>query len=189
MAMQNYINPYNPYMANFMQNRMESLQRQRADIDNQISMMNQQMGQQPPIQQTFITNPQPQEQQGMQFDFKGKWVASEQEARSISNNIPLLLLDENDSKFYMKDAQGGLRAFKFEEIFETDSKENQNEEIQLLKQQLAQQNQAIQAILATLQSQPIKNTPTEQKPSEHAEMPKKQVSKKQPTVKEGNDNA
>ncbi len=167
---------------------MEALQRQRADIDNQISMMNQQMGQQPPIQQTFITNPQPQATQGMQYDFGCKWVASKEAAQSMAKDSPLLFLNENKSEFYMNDPKDGFVTYSFQRVVEAPKSDTQSEDIQILKNQIAQQNQAIQSILAYLNPQASKNATVEQKQPEQAVMAKKQASKKQTVTKEESEN-
>ena len=188
----NYFNPYNPYMPNFIQTRIDGLQRQKADLDNQINMLNQQMQpqQQAPIQQTFI-NGQPAQQvstqQDQNFDFKGKWVANKEEAKNIANNnLPLILLDGSESKFYMKDSQGTLRTFKFEEVFEKENESStQNEEIALIKNQMEQQNKAIQAILATLSKNDTNIQKNEESISEQQIETKKAQQKKRQEVAKG----
>lgn len=84
-------NNYNPAQA-----RIDSLMQQRQMIDQQIQQV-QQYANIPPIN---INNQITPQQQG-NFDFNGKWVNDEQEARNFANaNLPTILFDNNKSIFY-----------------------------------------------------------------------------------------
>ena len=99
-------------MFNPLQSRMESLAQQRQMIDQQMQSL-QGFQQMPPIN---INNNMPMP--GMQsFDFNGKWVQNEAEAKGVANNnLPLILFDQNDPVFYMKNIDGSFKKFKFEEV-------------------------------------------------------------------------
>ena len=80
---------FNPYQDNLI--------KQKAMIEQQL----QQLNQVPPIN---INNQfsQPQLPQQNNFDFNGKWVSSENEARqTVNNNLPLILFDKENPLFYM----------------------------------------------------------------------------------------
>lgn len=110
-------NNYNPAQA-----RIDSLMQQRQMIDQQIQQV-QQYANIPPIN---INNQITPQQQG-NFDFNGKWVNDEQEARNFANaNLPTILFDNNKSIFYMKSLDGTFKKFKFEEITEDTSNSIEN---------------------------------------------------------------
>lgn len=100
---------YNP-----MQSRIDSLVQQKQMIDNQLQSL-QQYANIPPINiNNQITPNSPNT-----FDFNGKWVNSEQEARQFANsNLPTILFDNNNPIFYMKNMDGTFKKFRFEEIIE-----------------------------------------------------------------------
>lgn len=105
-------NSYNP-----MQSRMDNLLQQRAMIEQQLQNL-QQYANIPPININNQVTPQAQNN----FDFNGKWVDNEEQAKQIANdNKPLILFDNNNPYFYMKNTDGTLKKFKFEEL-----KEEQN---------------------------------------------------------------
>lgn len=98
---------FNPYQDNLI--------RQKAMIEQQL----QQLNQVPPIN---INNQfsQPQLPQSNNFDFNGKWVSNENEARqTVNNNLPLILFDKENPLFYMKGTDGTLKKYSFQEITET----------------------------------------------------------------------
>ena len=103
--MNNYYNP--------MQSRVDSLMQQKAMIEQQLQSL-QQMNV-PNININNIpSNPTPSN-----FDFNGKWVDGEEQARNVANNnLPLILFDNNNPVFYMKNMDGAFKKFKFEEIKE-----------------------------------------------------------------------
>lgn len=56
-------------------------------------------------------------------DFNGKWVNNEQEARNMMvNGLPSIMLDRNDSVFYMKSLDGSFKKYRFQE--ETEPKKD-----------------------------------------------------------------
>lgn len=97
-------NPYNP-----MQTRMDSLLQQKAMIEQQINSMQQI----PPINiNNNMTPPS-------NFDFNGKWVDGEEQAKQTANqNLPLILFDNNNPIFYMKNLDGSFKKYRFSEIVE-----------------------------------------------------------------------
>lgn len=102
------------YNYNPAQSRVDSLMQQRQMIDQQIQNLSQ-YANIPPININNQITPQSQSS----FDFNGKWVNSEQEARNFANaNLPTILFDSNESIFYMKTLDGSFKKFKFEEITE-----------------------------------------------------------------------
>ena len=104
------------------QARIDSLMQQRQMIDQQIQQV-QQYANIPPIN---INNQITPQQQG-NFDFNGKWVNNEQEAKNFANaNLPTILFDNNKSIFYMKALDGTFKKFKFEEITEDNSNSIEN---------------------------------------------------------------
>lgn len=49
-------------------------------------------------------------------DFNCKWVNNEQEARNMMvNSLPSIMLDRNDSVFYMKSLDGSFKKYRFQE--------------------------------------------------------------------------
>ena len=101
------------YNYNPAQSRVDSLMQQRQMIDQQIQNLSQ-YANIPPININNQINPQTNG-----FDFNGKWVNNEQEARNFTNaNLPTILFDNNESIFYMKSMDGSFKKFKFEEIKE-----------------------------------------------------------------------
>lgn len=101
---------YNP-----MQARADSLMQQRQMIDSQLQQL-QQFSNVPPININNQITPQPQ----FNFDFNGKWVSDESEAKGVANNnLPLIMFDKNNPIFYMKNLDGSFKKFKFMEVVET----------------------------------------------------------------------
>lgn len=96
--MNNYYNP--------MQSRVDSLMQQKAMIEQQLQSL-QQMNV-PNININNIpSNPTPSN-----FDFNGKWVDGEEQARNVANNnLPLILFDNNNPVFYMKNMDGAFKSF------------------------------------------------------------------------------
>lgn len=102
---------YNP-----LQSRMDSLMQQKAMIDQQLQSL-QQMNNVPPINiNNNMTSPQ---QPQTNYDGNFKWVDSEEQARQIANNnLPLILFDNNNPMFYMKNMDGTFKKFKFQEVID-----------------------------------------------------------------------
>lgn len=116
-------------MYNPMQGRLEYLQNQKNMIDQQIASL--QQYQVPPIN---INNNMPSTQPNQSpfynsFDFNGKWVQNEQDARGVANNnLPLILFDKENPIFYMKGIDGSFKKFKFSEIVEEEQPKQVNDE-------------------------------------------------------------
>lgn len=114
---------YNPYQDNLI--------RQKALIEQQL----QQLNQMPPIN---INNQfgQPQSLPQM-FDFNGKWVADENEAKqTVNNNLPLILFDKENPIFYMKGTDGTLKKYSFTEIQEQSVSNGLEEKVNMLDSKL-----------------------------------------------------
>ena len=99
------------------------------------------------------------------FDFNGKWVDGEEQARNVANNnLPLILFDNNNPVFYMKNMDGAFKKFKFEEIKEEKVENTNNERMDMLEAKM-------DTILKALQGEPQQvqqNVPGEQKPPQNA---------------------
>lgn len=100
-------------MFNPQQTRLDYLMQQRQNLDQQINNLMQY--QVPPININNNMTPTPQ----ANFDFNGKWVSNEQEAKGVANNnLPLILFDKNEPVFYMKNMDGSFKKYKFMEVVE-----------------------------------------------------------------------
>lgn len=98
---------YNPIQAKY-----ENLMQQKQMIENQMQML--QSYNVPPIN----INNQISQPSG-NYDFNGKWVSTEQEARNISNtNLPTIMFAKDEQIFYMKDMSGTFRKYSYSEIEE-----------------------------------------------------------------------
>lgn len=95
---------------NPLQSRLDALMNQRAMIDQQMQSINQM----PPINiNNQINQPIPN------FDFNGKWITSEKEIDGFFNSsLPMLLMDSENPIFYIKNTDGTVKKFRFEEIIE-----------------------------------------------------------------------
>lgn len=95
-----------------LQSRRDMLNQQRQMIEQQLQSLNQMSV--PPINiNNNMTPPTPM----VNFDFNGKWVDSEEQAKQVANNnLPLILFDNNQNMFYMKSVDGSFKKFKFEEV-------------------------------------------------------------------------
>lgn len=108
-------NSYNP-----MQARIESLMQQKNMIEQQLQSL-QQMNNIPPI--NINNNMTPPQQSNQNYDGNFKWVDNEEQAKQIANNnLPLILFDNNNPMFYMKNVDGTFKKFKFEEVNEESTK-------------------------------------------------------------------
>lgn len=105
---------YNP-----LQSRIDGLMQQRSMIEQQLQSL-QQMNNIPPINiNNNMTSPQPAHQN---YDGNFKWVDGEEQARQVANNnLPLILFDNNNPMFYMKNVDGSFKKFRFEEIIDVPS--------------------------------------------------------------------
>ena len=100
---------YNPIQA-----RMESLMQQKQMIEQQMNSL--QGMNVPAININNNTTPsQPQ----TNYDGNFKWVDGEEQARQVANNnLPLILFDNNNPMFYMKNVDGSFKKFRFEEVID-----------------------------------------------------------------------
>lgn len=140
-----YFNPYN-------QNRLDNLMQQKNMIEQQIQSL-QQM-QVPPIN---INNNIPSNNMTPQTNYDGnfKWVDGEEQARQVANNnLPLILFDNNNPIFYMKNVDGTFKKYQFTEIIDQ-PQESMEDKINALEGKF-------NALLKRL-SQPNTNTPTASK--------------------------
>lgn len=96
-----------------LQSRRDMLNQQRQMIEQQLQSLNQINV--PPININNNMTPSPM----VNFDFNGKWVDSEEQAKQVANNnLPLVLFDNNQNMFYMKSVDGSFKKFKFEEVID-----------------------------------------------------------------------
>lgn len=96
-----------------LQSRRDMLNQQRQMIEQQLNSLNQMSV--PPININNNMTPSPM----VNFDFNGKWVDSEEQAKQVANNnLPLVLFDNNQNMFYMKSVDGSFKKFKFEEVID-----------------------------------------------------------------------
>lgn len=178
MMNNNFANPYmtNPYMNNpyttpmaygSNQNRLSMLEQQKRDIENQISMLQNQQSQMPlTINNNIVPNNNSGGmQQNATYDFNGKFIKSEDELKeTFNNNLPIILMSSEDSKFYIKNLDGTITKYRFEEIKQDEEeKKNSNIEVEELKKQVNQQgiylNQIIAMLQANNQQNNVNNTP------------------------------
>lgn len=142
-----------------MQSRMDSLMQQKQMIEQQLQAL--QQYQIPPINiNNQITPNNNMPGAAASFDFNGKWVANENEAKGIANNnLPLILFDKNDAIFYMKNLDGSFKKFRFTEV--VDQPQVQNDD------RIAALENKFDALLAQLTQAKV-NTPTaaEQAPAQ-----------------------
>lgn len=119
------------YNYNPMQARAESLMQQKQMIDSQLQQL-QQYANIPPININNQITPQSQSN----YDFNGRWVIDENEARGIANNnLPLILFDKNNPIFYMKNIDGSFKKFQFKEIVEQQQIQD-NDRINVLEEKM-----------------------------------------------------
>lgn len=103
-------------MYNPINDRINNLMNQKQMIESQLQTI-QQMANIPPININNQITP------NMALnDFNGKWVNNEQEARNMMvNGLPSIMLDRNDSVFYMKSLDGSFKKYRFQEETEPNS--------------------------------------------------------------------
>ncbi len=96
-------------MYNPINDRINNLMNQKQMIESQLQTI-QQMANIPPININNQITP------NMALnDFNGKWVNNEQEARNMMvNGLPSIMLDRNDSVFYMKSLDGSFKKYRFQ---------------------------------------------------------------------------
>lgn len=101
------------YTSSPIQSRIDYLTQQRNMIDSQLQSM-QQMAVPPININNQIT---PAVSNNETYDFNGKWVDNEEQIKSISHgSTPLLLFDNNNPIFYIKNTDGTIKKFQFEEV-------------------------------------------------------------------------
>lgn len=148
-------NAYNP-----MQSRMDSLMQQKQMIEQQLQAL--QQYQIPPINiNNQITPNNNMPGTAASFDFNGKWVANEAEAKGVANNnLPLILFDKNDAIFYMKNLDGSFKKFRFTEVVDQPKAQN-DDRISALENKF-------DALLAQLTQAKVNTPPTPEKAPEQA---------------------
>ena len=100
---------YNPIQA-----RIDSLMQQKQMIEQQMNSL-QGMG----VPAININNNTTPSQPSVNYDGNFKWVDGEEQAKQIANNnLPLILFDNNNPMFYMKNVDGSFKKFRFEEIID-----------------------------------------------------------------------
>lgn len=99
-----------------------------------IEQQLQQLNQVPPININNQFSQLPQEQS---FDFNGRWVSDESEARkAVNNNLPLILFDRESPVFYMKSTDGSLKKYSFKEVENKPESSELENRVNLLDQKL-----------------------------------------------------
>lgn len=164
--MNNFNNLYqNPYMMNTwqspynpLQNEINRLNQRKQEIDAQLSMLQNQSQQTPVIQNFQFT---PQNQQNNEYDFNGSFVEKEEEVNNLVNqtNKPLFLMNKNKNEFYIKNPNGEVQVFNFEQkekfekmtqsIQEPQTKETEilsNNNLEELEQKIAKVDENIKSI-------------------------------------------
>ncbi len=142
---------------NQVQSRIDMLNQQKQSIEQQINSLQQYTGI-PPI--NINNNMQQPYQAPQQFDFNGKFVNNEQEAKGIANNtLPLILFDQSNPIFYMKNVDGSLKKFKFEEVPFTEESQSNTNKINELE---AKMNMILDALSNPKQQDNINTSQSEQ---------------------------
>lgn len=155
-----------------IQNRIDYLTQQKNMIESQIQSM-QQMNVPPININNQITPSGPSEN----YDFNGKWVDNEEQAKvMVASSNPLLLFDNNNPIFYIKSTDGSIKKFKFEEVNEADQVNPLEEKVNNLEIKL-------DSILNAIQGQ---NQETDVIVPNDIETPR--VEEKQPKNKGGKNN-
>lgn len=145
-------------MYNPTQSQYNSLLQQEQNLQRQRQLLEQQMQYQqiPPININNMTAPMP----AGNFDFNGKWVSNEQEARqTINNNLPLILFDKDNPVFYMKNTDGSFKTFRFEEVVEQKQDTALESKVNALEDK-------INLILNAIQGSQINTSEENKKPSQ-----------------------
>ena len=138
---------YNP-----MQGRLDYLQNQKQMIEQQMANLQQYTI--PPININNNNIPSAASVPAS-FDFNGKWVGNEQEAKGVANNnLPLILFDKSNPIFYIKNLDGSFKKFQFSEIIETPTATNNDTRLDQLEAKL----EAILTSLNTPKNNNIKDT-------------------------------
>lgn len=163
------MNPYgygNSYMQfNPTQARLDSLTQQKQMIEQQIA----QLTAPSPVNINLNQSPQPQQQQvnpfnqSAGFDFNGRYVDGLEEAKKESaQNLPIVFIDKNNPKLYLKNMDGTLKVYKLEEVQEEAQDDEVHNRIGALEGSIAsiqaQMNQLINVLTSAPQPQPQAQT-------------------------------
>ena len=153
---------YNQFNYNPNQFRLDSIDSQIRSLEAQKAMLTQQ-GVQTPTINTYV-NTQPQ-QNLQQYDFNGIWASGIEEAKKIANtNLPTIIMDRDESKFYMRNLDGSFKAFSFSEIEEAKKDDTIQAQIDSLKQSLASLSEKLGQVLNANQVNTQDNTKVAQIP-------------------------
>lgn len=141
----------NPY-----QIQMDSLLQQKQAIEKKMNEL-QQYGAVPPININNQITPVPNN-----FDFNGKWVNSEQEARNIArNNLPVMSMDRNLDCFYLTNPDGSFEIYDYVKR-EQVPQANDSERITKLENKL---NELISALTQPKEEQKSKGGKADEQPT------------------------
>lgn len=155
---------YNPIQA-----RIDSLMQQKQMIEQQMNSL-QGMGM-PAININNNTTPS---QPSVNYDGNFKWVDGEEQAKQIANNnLPLILFDNNNPMFYMKNVDGSFKKFRFEEIIDAPV---QNTDPQLETRMTALEGK-LNDILTALSGQPAPTQTNTQATEKSAQTAPKQANR------------
>lgn len=141
-----------------LQSRRDMLLQQRQMIENQLNSLNQ-MNNLPPIN---INNNMSTPSQLQNYDGNFKWVDNEEQAKQIANNnLPLILFDNNQPIFYMKNTDGSFKKFQFSEV-----KISQPNDDNQLRKEIDIMNEKINNIIDVLNKSSQNNTRNEKAPQQ-----------------------
>lgn len=141
-----------------LQSRRDMLLQQRQMIENQLNSLNQ-MNNLPPIN---INNNMSTPSQQANYDGNFKWVDNEEQAKQIANNnLPLILFDNNQPIFYMKNTDGSFKKFQFQEV-EISQSNNDSQ----LRKEIDIMNEKINNIIDVLNKSSQNNTRNEKAPQQ-----------------------
>lgn len=165
------MNPYsydNSYMGyNPAQMRLNSLNQQKQMIEQQIAQLTAPQ----PVNINLNQNPVPQGSpfsQGVQFDFNGRYVDGPEDAKKeAAQNLPIVFIDKNNPKLYLKGTDGSFRSYRLEEVQDEEKTGEVHAKIGALEGSIAslqaQMNQIIEALTAP---QPDQHSQTKQDPQQ-----------------------
>lgn len=145
-------NGYNPIQA-----RMDSLMQQKQMIEQQLNSL--QGMSMPAI--NINNNTTPAAPSGS-YDGNFKWVDNEEQARQVANNnLPLILFDNNNPMFYMKNVDGTFKKFKFQEVKDTPSPNVDPQLEQRMNLMETKLNDIINALTSNKEQSNTNTTPSE----------------------------
>ena len=145
------------YNYNPLQGRIDYLTQQKAMIEQQLQSL-----QQTTMPSININNMAPTNNNGTNYDGNFKWVDGEEQAKQIANNnLPLILFDNNNPMFYMRNMDGSFKKFKFQEVI--DATPTTNSQVETKINDLEAKLNTIIKALGNGKQEPSINTSIEEK--------------------------